>query len=50
MAKEKKSAKSKKSGVRVRDLKTSKDPRGGLLPAVRPQQPTGGGKAKFNEF
>jgi len=49
MAKAKKTTKSKKSSVRVRDLKTSKDPKGGLIGCLRPQQPAGSGKAKFND-
>jgi hypothetical protein len=52
MAKAKKAAKSKKSRVRVRDLKASKDPKGGLIGLLRPQPNAtggaGGGKAKFN--
>ena len=46
MAKAKKTTKSKKSSVRVRDLKSSKDPKGGLIGCLGP---AGSGKAKFNE-
>ena len=46
MAKAKKRTKSKKSRVRVRDLKASKDPKGGIIAVLGPR---GSGKAKFNE-
>jgi hypothetical protein len=46
MAKAKKGTKSKKSSVRVRDLKTSKDPKGGIIGVLGP---AGSGKIKFNE-
>jgi hypothetical protein len=46
MAKAKKTTKSKKSSVQVRDLKTSKDPKGGIIGVLGPQQ---SGKSKFNE-
>jgi hypothetical protein len=46
MPKAKKPRKSKKSSVRIRDLKASKDPKGGLIGCLAP---AGSGKAKFNE-
>lgn len=38
MAKAKKKTKSNKSSVRIRDLKTSKDPKGGLIGLLSPKQ------------
>jgi hypothetical protein len=46
MAKAKKRTKSKKSSVRVRDLKASKNPKGGIGSATGG---AGAGKIKFNE-
>lgn len=46
MANAKKKTKSNKSSVRIRDLKTSKDPKGGLIGLLGP---AGSDKPKFIE-